>query len=152
VRFLPGTWYGEARPPEVPHAANPPDGAIIDYWLGKGIQKPVTLTIYDAAGKLVRSYSSADKPARMPPANFPDYFKSPPNILPAKAGANRFVWDLRDTPPAGQPYWAQPAILHRTPRGPLGSLVPPGQYRVVLTVDGINYSAPLTVLAAPSTG
>jgi photosystem II stability/assembly factor-like uncharacterized protein len=150
VRFRLSTYHAEARPPEVPHAANPPTGAIIDYWLGKNIDTPVMLTIYDAEDHQVRRYSSTEKPVRMPPANFPDYFKSPPNILPAKAGANRFIWNLRYTPPAGSPYWASPAVLHRTPRGPLAPLVLPGHYRVVLTVNGKNYSAPLTVRANPN--
>ncbi|MGH8128895.1 MAG: hypothetical protein ACRETC_11160, partial [Gammaproteobacteria bacterium] len=150
IRSRMGSYHGEARPPEVPHAANPPHGAIIDYWLGKDVKGPVTLSIYDADGKLVRRYSSADKPATMPAANFPDYFKSPPNILPAKSGANRFVWGLRYTPPAGKPYWFGPAVLHRTPRGPRGPLVLPGQYRIVLAVDGKNYSAPLTVRTDPN--
>ncbi len=149
IRFRMGVYHGEARPPEVPHAANPPQGAIIDYWLGKDVKGPITLTIYDAGGKLVRRYSSAEKPANMPPANFPDYWKSPPNILPATAGANRFVWDLRATPPAGNPYWAGPAVLDRTPRGPQAPLVLPGDYRVVLTVNGRDYGAPLEVKADP---
>lgn len=149
VLFSLGIYNGEARPPEVPHAANPPTGAIIDYWLGKDVQGPVTLSVYDAKGKLVRHYSSADKPAEMPPADYPDYFLSPPTVLSAKPGANRFVWDLRATPPAGAPHWAGPAVLHRTPRGPLGSLVSPGKYRVVLTVDGKDYSQELTVSPNP---
>lgn len=149
VRFRLSTYHAEVRPPEVPHAANPPTGAIIDYWLGKDAKHPITLSIYDSEGNLVRRYSSAEKPADMPPANFPDYWKSPPNVLPAHAGANRFVWDLRYTPPAGPPDWAGPAVLHRTPRGPQGPLVVPGHYRVVLTVDGTDYSAPLVVRPSP---
>jgi photosystem II stability/assembly factor-like uncharacterized protein len=152
MRFRLGTYEGEARPPEVPHAANPPTGAVIDYWLGDGSSGPVTLTIYDAEGQRVRHFSSTDKPATIPAPNYPDYFTSPPNILPAGSGAHRFVWDLRYTPPAGEPHWGEPAVLGRTPRAPIGPLVLPGQYRVVLTVGGKEYSAPLTVQADPNAG
>lgn len=150
LRLRLGTYEGEARPPEVPHAANPPTGAIIDYWLGEGVSTPVTLTIYDASGNQVRHYSSADKPAEMPAPNFPDYFISPPTMLAATGGAHRFVWDLRYTPPAGAPHWGEPGVLGRTPRAPMGPLVLPGQYRAVLAVNGKNYSAPLTVKADPN--
>jgi photosystem II stability/assembly factor-like uncharacterized protein len=152
VRFRLGTYEGEARPPEVPHAANPPTGAVIDYWLGDDSTAPVTLTIYDAEGQQVRHFSSTDKPAAIPAPNYPDYFISPPNILPAGSGAHRFVWDLRYTPPAGEPRWGEPAVLGETPEAPIGPLVLPGQYRVVLTVGGKEYSAPLTVQADPNAG
>ncbi|MDN5865364.1 MAG: hypothetical protein L0I62_09175 [Gammaproteobacteria bacterium] len=151
-RFRLGLYPAEARPPEVPHAANPPAGAIIDYWLGDKPTAPVTLAIHDSEGKLVRRYSSSTKAQKMPLANFPDYFKSPPNILPADQGFNRFVWDLRYTPPIWpDPYWAGPAVLDRTPRGPLAPLVLPGQYRVVLSVGGKDYRAAFTVRANPNT-
>src|SRR6185437_11137889 len=152
MRLRLGTYEGEARPPEVPHAANPPTGALIDYWLGAGSSAPVTLTIYDAEGQQVRRFSSTDKPAAIPAPNYPDYFTSPPNILPAGSGAHRFLWDLRYTPPAGEPHWGEPAVLDRTPRAPMGPLVLPDQYRVVLTVGGKEYSAPLTVEADPNAG
>ncbi|MEP7184510.1 MAG: hypothetical protein ABI767_01625 [Rhodanobacter sp.] len=152
LRLRLGTYQGEARPPEVPHSANPPVGAIVDYWLGAGVSAPVTMTIYDASGSQVRRYSSAEKPTRMPLPNFPDYYTSPPNMLPASQGAHRFVWDLRYAAPAGAPHWGDPGVLERTPRAPIGPLVLPGQYRVVLTVEGKDYSAPLTVKADPDAG
>ncbi len=151
VRFRLSLYPAESRPPELPHAANPPTGAIIDYWLGSHPGKPVTLDVYTSGGKLVRHYSSADKPAKMPAGNFPDYWKSPPNILPAKAGLNRFVWDMHYTAPTWPgPHWGRPPVLHRTPRGPQGPLVLPGQYRVVLTVDGKRYEQPLTIEPDPN--
>ncbi|HEX7324529.1 MAG TPA: hypothetical protein VF292_04130, partial [Rhodanobacteraceae bacterium] len=79
----------------------------------------------------------------------PKYYRAPPTILSAKPGANRFVWNFRGTPPTGRPYWAGPAVLCHTPRGPLGPWMEPGQYRVVLTVDGKNYSQTFTVQPNP---
>ena len=45
-------------PPDEPAGQNPPDGAIINYWLPADA-KTVTLEILDAAGKLVRGYDSS---------------------------------------------------------------------------------------------
>ncbi len=151
VRLRLSQYHGEARPPEVPHAANPPTGAVIDYWLGKAPHGPVTLAIYTAGGKLVRRYSSNEIPAKMPLPNFPSFWESQPNILPAQRGLNRFVWDLRYTPPEIlTPRWGGPAVLGRTPRGPQAPLVLPGAYRVVLTVDGRHYDESLKVTPDPS--
>jgi len=144
-------YKGEAVPPEIPHAANPPTGATIDYWLGKAPSGPVTLSIYAADGSLVRHYSSTTKPAQMPAGNFPDYWKSAPVTLPATAGFHRFVWDLRYTPPNTlNPEWGGPAVLHRTPRERQAPLVVPGHYRVVLTVADKHYTSSLTVKPDPS--
>ena len=49
-------------PPDEPAGQNPPDGAILDYFLAQPASGPVTLEIVDAQGKLVRRYSSTDKP------------------------------------------------------------------------------------------
>jgi photosystem II stability/assembly factor-like uncharacterized protein len=46
-------------PSDEPAGQNPPDGAIIDYWLPADA-KSVTLEILDSAGKLVRKYDAAD--------------------------------------------------------------------------------------------
>jgi hypothetical protein len=49
-------------PPDEPAGQNPPDGAIINYWLPADA-KTATLEIFDSAGRLVRKYESADQPA-----------------------------------------------------------------------------------------
>src|SRR5262249_2212537 len=49
-------------PPEEPAGQNPPDGAIIDYFLKTGASGPVTIEIQDSAGKVVRRFSSEDRP------------------------------------------------------------------------------------------
>ena len=51
-------------PPEEPAGQNPPDGAILYYNLKSAASGPVTLEIFDSAKKLVRRYSSDDKPIR----------------------------------------------------------------------------------------
>ncbi len=73
-------------PPEVPAGKNPPDGAIVDYYLASNAQGAVTLEILDAKGELVRRYASTDKPPSMEKVG---RGTSHPNVLGA-ADANSF--------------------------------------------------------------
>ncbi|MBO0725266.1 MAG: glycoside hydrolase, partial [Blastocatellia bacterium] len=91
-------------PPEEPMGQNPPDGAIIDYYL-KSDASDVTLEILDNQQRLVRRYSSKDEPEKINENQqpYPTYWFRPPRILSAKAGAQRFVWNLRYPSPQGFP-------------------------------------------------
>jgi photosystem II stability/assembly factor-like uncharacterized protein len=139
-------------PPEEPAGKNPPDGAIINYYLKKQASGPVTIEILDAKDQLVRRYSSADKPERVDEKSLPvpTYWIRPPQILSAAAGAHRFVWDLHYPPPKGtRRSYPISAIYGDTPSEPLGPAVLPGQYSVKLTVAGRSYTQPLTVKMDP---
>ena len=61
LRVRPGTDQGTPYPPEIPHGENPPDGAILDYYLKADAAAPVTLEILDSTGGLVRRYASDEK-------------------------------------------------------------------------------------------
>ena len=50
-------------PPDEPALPNPPEGAIINYYLKSAASGPVTLEILQSDGRLVRRYSSADQVA-----------------------------------------------------------------------------------------
>jgi hypothetical protein len=82
-------------PPEEPMGQNPPDGVIINYWL-KEDAREVSLEIFDRENKLVRRYSSADKAEQIDETSlpYPSYWFRPPRVLPAKAGMQRWAWDL----------------------------------------------------------
>ena len=141
-------------PPEVPAGANPPDGAILDYYLAAKTQGPVTLEVFDAHGELVRRYASTDKPPSMEKIAaqhpIPMYWVRPTQILSAEAGMHRFVWDLHYAPPEALEYeFPISAIVHNTPLLPVGARVLPGSYTVKLTVDGKSYMQPLTVNMDP---
>ncbi len=138
-------------PPDEPAGENPPEGALLDYWL-KAPAKDVRLEILDGAGKVVRSFDSQDHPAPVDPAslNVPAFWIQPPQPLSAAAGLHRFVWDLRLAPPPAfhhEPTMA--AIPGRTPMEPRGPLVLPGAYRVRLTVDGRAFVQPLDLRMDP---
>jgi photosystem II stability/assembly factor-like uncharacterized protein len=142
-------------PPDEPAAENPPDGAVIDYFLGRAASGPVTLEILDAGGKLVRRYASTDKPdfdmADLGKTlSVPVYWVRKPVVLSSDAGMHRWVWDLRYAPPqsAGHGYPIS-AIPHDTPREPLGPSVLPGRYTVRLTANGQTYTESLTVKMDP---
>jgi photosystem II stability/assembly factor-like uncharacterized protein len=138
-------------PPEMPAGQNPPDGAIIDYYLATAPQRDVTLEIYDSAGKLVRQYSTQpEAPSAEPKPNVPDYWLDHPEPLARNSGMNRFVWDLRYAPPPVLRHeYPISALYQGTPGLPLGSIVTPGTYRVKLQVNGRTYEQPLTVAMDP---
>ncbi|MEP7336589.1 MAG: glycoside hydrolase, partial [Acidobacteriota bacterium] len=138
-------------PPEEPMGQNPPDGAILNYWL-KGDAKEVTLEILAPQGRVIRRYSSLDKPDVVDPKTqaYPEYWFRPARVLSAKAGMQRWTWDLRYTPPEGFPRsYPMTAILGDTPPQPDGPLVSPGEYQIRLTVDGKSFIEPLTVKMDP---
>jgi hypothetical protein len=138
-------------PPDVPTGENPPDGAVIDYYLQSSAADPVTLEIRDAAGKTVRRCSSADPiPAIDPMLEIPTYWVRPPQKLSGDAGVHRFLWDLRYTPISGvKPEYPIAAVPHNTAPQATSPWVMPGQYTVILTVGGKSYSQPLTVQMDP---
>jgi hypothetical protein len=78
------------------------------------------------------------------------YWVRSSQILSGAAGMHRFVWDLHLAPPESLAHeYPISAIVHDTPRYPLGAFALPGEYVVKLTVDGKSYSRPLTVRMDP---
>lgn len=135
-------------PPEEPAGQNPPDGAIINYYLRRDATTPVTLEIYDSRNQLVRRFSSDDKPISINPSDYavPEYWFQTPQVLGSKKGMQRFVWDLKyAAPPAFARGFPISAIYRDTPLYPLGPSVLPGTYTVKLTANGQSRSEPLTV-------
>ncbi len=142
-------------PPEVPHAENPPVGAIIYYYLGRRPTGDITLEILDATGNVVRHYSSAPIAAdTSPPPQTPSYWLKVPEPMPAALGTNRINWDIRyDDPPAFShrldPYYTLNAAPGETVYHPEGPLALPGVYTVRLTVDGRRYTQTVTIRNDP---
>jgi len=145
------TWTDTPLPPEEPAGENPPDGAILDYVLKSATPGPVTLEIADARGRVVRRYSSDDKPEPVDPElNVPLYWLRPPSILSAAPGMHRFVWDLRLAPPQVVEHELPiSAVPGDTPRYPLGPPALPGTYSVKLTAGGKTLTANVTVKMDP---
>jgi photosystem II stability/assembly factor-like uncharacterized protein len=139
-------------PPEIPAGQNPPDGAMLDYWLKSPPSSAVTLEIFDSAGKSVRRFSSADKPGTRDEKelNVPTYWIRPERTLSAAAGMHRFVWDLHYPPPDSlEREYPISAIYRDTPLYPLGPSALPGSYTVRLTAAGGTLTQPLMIKMDP---
>jgi photosystem II stability/assembly factor-like uncharacterized protein len=141
LRIRPGSDQGTPYPPEIPHGDNPPNGAIIDYYLPQDAKEAVVLEVLDARGNLARRFSSEDKPQQINEKSLvvTMNWARPQPVLSAKAGMHRWVWDLR---------YAS-IVQSRGPRGGGGTWASPGAYTVRLTADGKTLTRPLTVQIDP---
>lgn len=136
-------------PPDEVRAENPPDGAMIDYYLSRDAQK-VTLDILNSAGRVLRTFASTDPtPAPADAGNAPWYWFRPAVAPSTKTGLQRFTWDLhyaRTTDSCSLPISATPYNTKCEPEGPW---VLPGTYTARLTVDGAVQSQTFTVRMDP---
>ncbi|HML16574.1 MAG TPA: hypothetical protein VK419_06095 [Bryobacteraceae bacterium] len=118
---------------DVFEGANPPEGAIIDFWAKtKPDPKDVKIAILDAAGKQI----AALKPAGI------------------EAGVNRVVWDMRfDRPVPATPQEieaAERSVAQGGPRQNLGGpIVDPGEYTVEISIGANKSSQKFTVEEDP---
>ena len=136
-------------PQEEPAAQNPPDGAIINYYLPENAAGGISLTITDAAGKIIRNFSSVDTLYTIPPVNIPLYWVRPQQVLSAEAGSHRFLWDLHYTPLNIPVSFPIAAIYGNTAPNATSPWVLPGKYTLRLTANGKTYTQTLTVKLDP---
>jgi hypothetical protein len=138
-------------PPDTPAGENPPEGAMIDYYIAAGTSGPASLEIKDETGQIVRRYSSAEPlPTPNPSLAIPPYWLRPPQKLAADPGMHRFFWDMHYDPVPGEPpQYPIAAVYRNTAPAPTSPWAMPGKYRVVLTVGGKSYEQPLTVVMDP---
>ncbi len=171
IRF--GTNEPTPLPPEVPAGENPPNGAILDYFLPHQAGD-VTLEVLDAKGIVVRRYSSKDPLLSPHPAldraaydkicqqnvaatfcGLPLYWPAPPDVFGTSVGMHRVTWDMRLQPPpvddisAAGDVDATGAVAGRAWLGETAPWAPPGPYTVRLTVDGASTTQPITVKLDP---
>jgi photosystem II stability/assembly factor-like uncharacterized protein len=149
VRVRWDMWPDTPLPQDEPGGQNPPDGAVIDYYLRKNASGPVSLEIVDASGKVVRHYSSTDTLYTIGDVNIPLYWIRPQQILSAQAGPHRFVWDLHYQPLNVAASYPISAIYANTAPAPTSPWVMPGEYTVRLTANGKVYTQKLTVRMDP---
>jgi photosystem II stability/assembly factor-like uncharacterized protein len=125
-----------------PVGENPPNGAIVYYYLSTAPKGVVALEFLDSSGRLVRRYSNEEKKEAETPPEWPD--QTPPDEkIPTDVGVNRFAWDLRMQGPT--PLAGEPGAEFRD-RGPMA---PPGSYQVRLAADGKSYTASLELKLDP---
>ncbi|HEV8192336.1 MAG TPA: hypothetical protein VGP82_12785, partial [Ktedonobacterales bacterium] len=120
--------------------ANPPAGVILHYALAEKPEGDVTLTILDAEGNSVRTFSSAAEAGAK---------------LPVEVGANRFVWDFRFEPPTAlendKPEKQDPKAKAeaRIALEELAVRAVPGEYEARLTVGATTVMQRFAVLPDP---
>jgi hypothetical protein len=110
--------------------ANPPQGVVVQYYLRDRPAAEVTLAFLDEAGNEIRTFTS-------------DAAAAPPRV-PAAAGMNRFVWNLRY--PGATKVTSEDLQVWQRNDGPM---VVPGTYQVHLTVDGQSQTQTFEVLPDP---
>ena len=135
-------------PQEEPAGQNPPDGAIIDYYLAQKANN-ISIELIDVTGKVIRRYSDKDTLYKIGNVNIPLYWVRPQQILPAGAGAHRFLWDMHYAPQNIPPAYPIAAIYNNTAPDFTSPWVMPGRYTIKLTVDGKTYSEPIVVKIDP---
>ena len=114
--------------------ANPSTGDEHRVYFKQAPSSEVTLALFDAKGQEIQRFSSQAEGERW---------------LPASAGVNRFVWDLR------YPNARQLAVDPRL-TGPGDSarasapIAPPGQYRARLTANGQTSEQPFEIRRHPN--
>jgi photosystem II stability/assembly factor-like uncharacterized protein len=135
-------------PQEEPAGQNPPDGAIINYYLSSNANN-VQLEILDSKGIVIRKYSSTDTLYKIPPNNVPPYWIRPQQMLSRKAGSHRFMWDIHYQPLNVPPTYPISATYMNTAPEPTSPWVLPGTYTARLTVDGKKYDQSFTVKMDP---
>lgn len=135
-------------PQEEPAGDNPPDGAIIDYYLGEA-NKEVALEIRDSAGNLIRRFSSNDTAYTIPAVNIPHYWIRPQQILSASGGSHRFTWDLKYAGLNLPPSYPISATFKNTAPSSTAPWVLPGRYTVTLITDKEKISRPLELIMDP---
>jgi photosystem II stability/assembly factor-like uncharacterized protein len=137
VRVDNDAFPGTPIPPEEPTAENPPNGAVLDYYL-PGTAQAVALRVYDGSRKMVRQVTSAPQPpTHHAPLPIAERWFSKPQSLETSGGMHRFIWNLA-WDPSGAPEDNEPDDGEgTTPHAPR---VAPGTYTVELEVNGETVS------------
>ncbi|HEY1391161.1 MAG TPA: hypothetical protein VGF38_21675 [Ktedonobacterales bacterium] len=119
---------------------NPPDGVILHYALADKPEGAVTLTIHDATGNTVRTFTSAAEVGAK---------------LPTEAGANRIIWDFRYEPPTAleddkaEKQDPKEKAEARIALEALAARALPGEYEAQLTVGETTVTQRFAVLPDP---
>ncbi|MEO7086202.1 MAG: glycosyl hydrolase [Gemmatimonadaceae bacterium] len=150
IRFAGGSGATETA------GQNPPAGVIVDYWF-KNAPNPrdsVTLEFLDANGRVIRHFSSEAPHEPKDTAYvrargsrpFEDdtlSFVPSDSVVTARAGVNRFVWDLH------YPDTRQVKDVVNDEGSTRGPFLAPGVYSVRLTAGGRALTQPFVVRGDP---
>jgi photosystem II stability/assembly factor-like uncharacterized protein len=142
IRMRAASDQGTPMPMDEALLSNPPEGAVLDYFLKDKARLPIQLEIFDSEGKVVRQFASDAVLRKTNPNDVPiqvEWIRDPKPLI-AEAGMHRFVWDLHYLPPK---------TARRSFRGTVGPLAVPGEYTVKLTANGKSSTQPLMIKLDP---
>jgi hypothetical protein len=158
---------GDDGPPPWAGPEFPLTGAQIDYYVAPDLGgTPLTLTILDAQGRAIRSFTSSADAGSGRGGDTDElgrFHVRYPTALDARPGMHRFTWDLRysgapvaptppaETKPSASPTpgeTAAPKPVSR-PRYPAGPVAAPGDYTVVLSGGSFTQRQPLHIMEDP---
>ncbi|CAN5664072.1 hypothetical protein BH23CHL2_BH23CHL2_10440 [soil metagenome] len=127
--------YGNNVEQFVNAGENPPDGVQVHWWLPETTDDEIKLTFLDSEGNELRTFSSKAE--------------DDGDKLPVRQGANRMQWDLRTKKPVdlegeeSTNRMVNMMMMNATPK------VPPGEYTVNLTTDGVEQTRTFNLLIDP---
>jgi len=132
-------------PQEEPVGQNPPDGAIIDYWLTNKTDN-IKLEIFEVFPKLplgsrlklIRTYTNKDTLYKTGDLNIPSYWIRPQQILSGEPGHHRFLWDMKYQPLNVAPSYPIGANYMNTAPSATSPWVMPGKYIIHLSIQASN--------------
>jgi hypothetical protein len=156
VRWVSGGGSGRAS---LTAGANPRYGVNIDYWLKDAPKQPITVQLLEQGGTVIRTFSSAAAPkkdstghpaadsaaARIRAKQSAEAlaYDAADSVVHARAGANRFTWDLAYPGPKTIP---GAIVDDGSTDGPTAM---PGEYAVRLIVGKDTLSQPFSVRPDP---
>ncbi|NNM07522.1 MAG: glycosyl hydrolase, partial [Gemmatimonadetes bacterium] len=122
---------------------NPPNGAVLSYFIADEHDGPLTIEISDPAGNVVRDYSSEEGEfERCIIGNMDQRLPFTVRYPTKKPGLNQWAWDLRRN---GLGCIDNVQLF----AGFSGASVVPGEYRVRVAIGGGESTAGLTLLPDP---
>lgn len=152
IDVIPTDDNGTPLQKDEPWAPNPPNGAVIDYYLKSNATGDVTLEIVDASGKVVHTFTTnpANRPAtptrgggrRGGLPSVSPLWQTTPELLSGLAGMHRVVWEPVIPPPPPPP--GTPAGFGRGE----GTRIT-GTFTAKLTANGKSYTQTFTVKPDP---
>jgi hypothetical protein len=151
INYIEGTDNGTPLQKDEPQAENPPNGAMIDYYLKRAATTPVVVEIVDVSGAVVQTFSS--DPSAQPPAGRGEgavpatgisrvspLWQTQPTPLSTAPGMHRVAWNPVRLRPRGAP---------RADEGGPEDVRYAGAFTARLTVNGKVYTQPFTVKPDP---
>ncbi len=136
-------------PPEEPAGENPPDGAMIEYYLPNTTNDVVQIDILNQQKEIVRTFKSNDTLYTIPEVNIPLYWIRPQQILSNQTGMHRLLWDMKYAPLNLPVSYPMTAVKNNTAPDATAPWVLPGTYTIRMTVGGKTLEQALEIKMDP---